>query len=81
LDVIKEVQNAILTGSITVTQAVIISQLSKNRQSKFLDLVIAKQDELAGALTGWWHAPCSSEQEPSPFRAERMSVKNKLLRG
>lgn len=46
LDVIKEVQNAILTGEISITQAVIISQLPKNRQGKFLELVIAKQREL-----------------------------------
>jgi len=46
LDVIKEVQNAIGTGVITINQAVIISQLSKNRQSKFFELVIAKQREL-----------------------------------
>jgi hypothetical protein len=43
LDVIKEVQDAIVTGEISINQAVIISQLSKNRQSKFLDLDIAKQ--------------------------------------
>ena len=46
LDVIKEVQDAIGTGVITINQAVIISQLPKNRQSKFFNLVIAKQREL-----------------------------------
>jgi hypothetical protein len=42
LDVIKEVQDAIVTGELSINQAVIISQLSKNRQSKFLELGIAK---------------------------------------
>lgn len=51
LDVIKEVQDAITTGGITINQAVIISQLPKNRQSKFLDLVIAKQRELDRKLS------------------------------
>jgi len=51
LNVIKEVQNALGTGVITINQAVIISQLPKNRQSKFLDLVIAKQRELDRKLS------------------------------
>jgi hypothetical protein len=42
-DVIKEVQDELSRGGISVEQAVIISQLPKNRQSKFLDLDIAKQ--------------------------------------
>ncbi len=40
LDVIKEVQNAIYDGRITLTKAVIISQLSMNIQRIFLDFVI-----------------------------------------
>ena len=51
LDIIKEVQNAIGTGVITINQAVIISQLPKNRQGKFLDFVIAKQRELDRKLS------------------------------
>jgi hypothetical protein len=43
LDVIKEVQNAIFEGRISVTQVVIISQLPKNREAKFLDLIIETQ--------------------------------------
>jgi len=46
LDVIKEVQDTISRGGISVAQAVIISQIPKNRQSKFLNLVIARQREL-----------------------------------
>ena len=43
LDVIKGVQEAILHGAITIIQAVVISQLPKNRQGMSLNLIIASQ--------------------------------------
>jgi len=46
---VKEVQNAILRGAISIEQALIIGQLPKNRQLKFLNLLIATQKE-AGTL-------------------------------
>ena len=52
LEVIKEVQNAIMQGEISVEQAVIIGQLPKNRQAEFLNLIIQKQKELDKKLTG-----------------------------
>ena len=51
LDVIKEVQDAITRNVISVEQAVIIGQLPKNRQGKFLDLIIARQGELDRKLS------------------------------
>lgn len=51
LDVIKDVQDALYRNDISVEQAVTISQLSKNRQSKFLELVIVKQKELNKKLS------------------------------
>lgn len=51
-DTIKEVQNAISRGWISVEQAVITSQLPKDRQASFLNLVIQKQRELDKKLSG-----------------------------
>lgn len=50
-DVIKEVQKAIFDGRISTTQAVVISQLPKNRQGKFLDILIQRQNELDKKLS------------------------------
>lgn len=51
LDVIKEVQNAIGRGFISIEQALIIGQLPKKGQGKFLNLIIETQRTLDRKLT------------------------------
>ena len=51
LDVVRDVQNAISRGEISVTQAVIIGQLPANKQTEFLNIVLQKEKELRKKLS------------------------------
>lgn len=51
LDVVKEVQDAISRGEISVTQAVIIGQLLKDKQTEFLNIIRKKDKELQKKLS------------------------------
>lgn len=51
LDVVGAVQNAIRSGYVSIEIALVIGQLPKNRQSKFLELIIETQKALDRKLT------------------------------